>query len=199
MGRSQLLGVIVQYTDTDIAGVTVIDIEPINDERGFSALVDCSGECAKNGLQSAVTQTSLVYTHSRGTLRGLHWQARPYPQAQVVRCTRGAILAAAADVRPRSETVGAHVPVELTAENRRALFVPPYVALGFQTLADDTEVIYQVYGPSEPAAKQGLRWDDPCFGIRWPLPITVISESDANWELIAEGRLSAGSETRLGH
>ncbi len=189
----------MKYTDTDIAGVSVIDIEPINDERGFSALVVCSDECGKYALPSAVTQTNLVYNHTRGTLRGLHWQATPYPQAQIVRCTRGAILAVAADVRPQSETVGTHVPVELTAENRRALFVPPYVALGFQTLADDTEVIYQVCGPSEPAAKQGLRWDDPRFGIRWPLPITVISERDANWELIAGGHRSPGNETPLGH
>jgi len=188
----------VKYTDTEIVGVSVIDIEPVNDRRGFSALVVCSDECGKYGLSSSSAETNLVYNHSRGTLRGLHWQATPYPQAQIVRCTRGAILAVAADVRPQSGTLGVHVPVELTAENRRALFVAPYIALGFQTMADDTEVIYHACGTSERATKHGLRWDDPYFGIRWPLPITVVSDSDANWELIAEARVSPGEEAMPG-
>jgi dTDP-4-dehydrorhamnose 3,5-epimerase len=176
----------LKYTPTDIDGVTVVDIEPHNDERGFIAQSFCADEFAKHGLNSTVAQVNYAYNHARGTLRGLHRQVPPYAEAKLVRCTRGAIFAVAVDVRPESENFSARVSVELTAENRRALFLPPYVAHGFQTLADDTEVIYQVSGPYEPHSEQGFRWDDPVFGIPWPLPITVISEKDASWPLIAE-------------
>jgi dTDP-4-dehydrorhamnose 3,5-epimerase len=176
----------LKYTDTDIDGVTVVDIEPQNDERGFFARSFCADEFAKHGLDSTVAQVNFAYSHARGTLRGLHWQAPPFAEAKLVRCTRGAIFAVAVDIRPEPETFSTQVNVELTAENRRALFLPPYVAYGFQTLADDTEVIYQVSGAYEPRSEQGFRWDDPEFGISWPLPITVISEKDAGWPLIAE-------------
>jgi dTDP-4-dehydrorhamnose 3,5-epimerase len=176
----------VKYTPTDIDGVTVVDIEPHNDERGFFARSFCADEFAKHGLNPTVAQVNYAYNHARGTLRGLHRQVPPYAEAKLVRCTRGAIFTVAVDVRPDSENFAKRVTVELTAENRRALFLPPYVAHGFQTLADDTEVIYQVSGPYEPHGEQGFRWDDPVFGIPWPLPITVISDKDANWPLIAE-------------
>lgn len=181
----------MKYIDTDIHGVTVVDIEPHNDERGFFATAFCADEFAKHGLNPTVAQVNYAYNHARGTLRGLHRQVPPYAEAKSVRCTRGAIFAVAVDVRSTGENFGARVTVELTAENRRSLFLPPYVAHGFQTLADDTEVIYQVSRPYEPQSEQGFRWDDPVFGIPWPLPITVISEKDANWPLLAEvGSLS---------
>jgi dTDP-4-dehydrorhamnose 3,5-epimerase len=176
----------LKYTHTDIAGVTVVDIEPLNDERGFFAQSFCADEFAKHGLDSTVAQVNYAYNHFRGTLRGLHRQVPPYTEAKLVRCTRGAIFAVAVDVRSGSKTIGEHVTVELTAENRRALFLPPYVAHGFQTLADDTEVMYHVSGPYEAEGEQGFRWDDPRLGISWPLPITVISDKDASWPLIAE-------------
>lgn len=110
----------------------------------------------------------------------------PFGEAELVRCTRGAIFAVAVDIRRESATFSKQETVELTAENRRALVLPPYVAHGFQTLADDTEAMYQVSGPYEPRGEQGFRWDDPEFNIAWPLPITVISEKDASWPLIAE-------------
>ena len=176
----------MKYTDTDINGVTVVDIEPHNDERGFFARSFCADEFAKHGMDSTVAQVNYAYSHLRGTLRGLHRQAPPFAEAKLVRCTRGAIFAVAVDVRPKSGTCTEHVTVELTSENRRALFLPPYVAHGFQTLADDTEVIYQVSGPYEPCGEQGFRWDDPAFGISWPLPITVVSDKDASWPLLAE-------------
>ncbi len=176
----------MKYTDTDIDGVTVVDIEPYNDERGFFAMSFSADEFAKHGLDSTVAQVNFAYNHARGTLRGLHRQMPPYAEAKLVRCTRGAIFAVAVDVRPESKTFGHHVAVDLTAENRRALFVPPYVAHGFQTLADDTEVMHQVSGPYEPRGEQGFRWDDPTFGISWPLPITVISDKDTSWRAIAE-------------
>lgn len=176
----------MKYTPTDIDGVTIVDIEPHNDERGFFARSFCADEFAKHGLNPTVAQVNYAYNHARGTLRGLHRQVPPFADAKLVRCTRGAIFAVAVDVRPDSENFSKPVAVELTAENRRALFLPPYVAHGFQTLADDTEVIYQVSGPYAPDSEQGFRWDDPVFGIPWPLPITVISDKDANWPLIAE-------------
>jgi dTDP-4-dehydrorhamnose 3,5-epimerase len=176
----------LKYTHTDIGGVTVVDIEPHNDERGFFARSFCADEFAKHGLDSTVAQVNFAYNHTRGTLRGLHRQVEPHAEAKLVRCTRGAIFAVAVDVRPESETLSKHVTVELTAENRRALFLPPYVSHGFQTLADDTEVMYHVSGPYDPRGEQGFRWDDPEFGISWPLPITVISDKDASWPLIAE-------------
>jgi dTDP-4-dehydrorhamnose 3,5-epimerase len=177
---------LLKYTDTGIDGVTVVDIEPHNDERGFFARSFCADEFARHGLDSTVAQVNFAYSHARGTLRGLHWQVPPFAEAKLVRCTRGAIFAAAVDIRLESETFSKQVTVELTAENRRALFLPPYVAHGFQTLADDTEVMYQMSGPYEPQYEHGFRWDDPEFGISWPLPITVISEKDASWPLIAE-------------
>lgn len=181
----------MRYTRTEIVGVILVDIEPENDERGFFARTFCADEFAKHGLDSSVSQVNFAYNHVRGTLRGLRRQAPPYAEAKLVRCTRGAIFAAAVDIRPDSKTFGEHVTAELTSENRRALFLPPYIAHGFQTLSDDTEVMYQVGGPYEPRGEQGFRWDDPTFDISWPLPITVISDKDASWPLIAKtGRLS---------
>ena len=174
----------MKYTGTKIDGATVIDIEPHNDERGFFAQSFSADDFAKRGLDSTVAQVNYAYSHMRGTLRGLHRQAPPFAEAKLVRCTRGAIFAVAVDIRPGSETFNKQVAVELTAENRRALFLPPYVLHGFQTLADDTEVIYQASSSYEPGGEQGFRWDDPAFGIAWPLPITAISEKDASWPLI---------------
>jgi dTDP-4-dehydrorhamnose 3,5-epimerase len=178
----------VRYTPTEVDGVVIVDIEPHHDERGFFARSFCATESDKFGLDAAVAQTNISYNRKRGTLRGLHRQIEPYREAKLVRCTRGAIVDVAVDVRPESATYGRHVMVELTAENHRALFLPPYVAHGFQTLADDTEVIYQVSGPYAPAGEQGFRWDDEEFGIVWPLPVSVISDKDANWPLVAQLR-----------
>lgn len=112
----------------------------------------------------------------------------PYREAKLVRCTRGAIADVAVDVRPESATYGRHIMAELTGDNHRALFLPPYVAHGFQTLVDDTEVIYQVSGLYAPEGEQGFRWDDDEFGIDWPLPVSVISAKDRGWPLVAELR-----------
>lgn len=167
------------YMPTDVEGVTIVDLEPRRDDRGFVSRSFCSSEFAANGLTSSVVQTNISYNYTRGTLRGLHSDA----EAKLVRCTRGAIVDVAVDVRPESPTYRKHVMVQLSAENRRALFVPPYVAHGFQTLTDHTEVVYQVSDSIAPASEQGFRWDDPEFGIAWPLTVTVISERDAGWPL----------------
>jgi dTDP-4-dehydrorhamnose 3,5-epimerase len=114
-------------------------------------------------------------------VRGLHRQVPPHAEAKLVRCVRGAIADVVVDVRPRSQTYGEHVMVELSADNRRALFLPPYVAHGFQTLTDDTEILYQIRCPYVPESEEGFRWDESEFGIKWPLPVTVMSEKDASW------------------
>lgn len=169
----------MKYTATKIAGVTIIDLEPQRDHRGFSSRSFCAKDFADHGLIFDVTQTNSVFSYTRGTVRGLHRQIPPYAEAKLVRCTRGAIAAVTVDVRPESQTFGEHLMVELNADNHRTLFLPPYVAHGFQTLTDETEVSYQISGQYMPAFEQGFRWNDPEFGIMWPLPVTVMSEEDA--------------------
>ncbi|GFG67020.1 dTDP-4-dehydrorhamnose 3,5-epimerase [Mycobacterium kubicae] len=183
----------MKYTPTNIAGVTIIDIEPHRDHRGFFSRIFCADEFSERGLISDVSQTSICMNHTRGTVRGLHRQLPPHAEAKLVRCIRGAIADVAVDVRPESPTYGKHVMVELSAENHRGLFIPPYIAHGFQTLTDDTEVLYQISGPYVPDSEQNFRWNEPEFGIAWPLPVTVISEKDASWPLLDSGLTAAES------
>jgi dTDP-4-dehydrorhamnose 3,5-epimerase len=178
----------VKYMPTDVDGVTIIDIEPGRDDRGFFSNLFCADEFAEHGMLFNVTQTSVAYNYTRGTLRGLHRQVAPNAVATLVRCTRGAIAGVAVDVRPESSTYRKHVIVQMSADNRRALFLPPYVAHGFQTLADNTEVLYQVSEICEATEEQGFRWNEPEFGIEWPLAVSVISEKDADWPLLASVR-----------
>lgn len=174
----------MRYTPTDVAGVMIVDIEPQRDDRGFLSQSFSADEFGAIGLISSVAQTNISYNYARGTLRGLHRQGPPHAEAKLVRCTRGAIVDVAVDVRPESRTYRKHVMVQLSADNRRALFLPPYVAHGFQTLADNTEVLCQLSGSYETASEQGFRWDDPKFGIEWPLPVSIMSEEDASWPLM---------------
>jgi dTDP-4-dehydrorhamnose 3,5-epimerase len=181
----------VKYVSTDLGGVMIVDIQPDRDDPGFSSRVFCANEFAESGLLSNIAQVSVTYNYARGTLRGMHRQVPPNAEAKLVRCTRGAIVAVAVDVRPESSNYGDHVMVQLSADNRRALFLPPFVAHGFQTLADNTEVLYQVSGVYDPDEEQGFRWDEPEFGIEWPLPASVVSERDANWPLLASVKRAA--------
>ena len=171
---------------TPIAGVAIIDLETREDDRGFFARTFDRQQFIDAGLEPAVEQCNLSYNHAAGTLRGMHFQVAPHPETKLVRCVRGAIVDIIVDMRPESPTRLQHVEVELTADNRRSLFVPPYFAHGFQTLVDDTEVIYQVSGAYAPQAERGLRHDDPDLGLSWPLPVSVMSEKDRSWELLAE-------------
>lgn len=175
----------MKYTPTDIGGVTIVDIEPNRDDRGFFSHLFSASEFADYGLLSSVARMDVAYSYARGTLRGIRRQVPPNIEAKLVRCTRGAIAAVAVDVRPESSSYGDHVMVQLSADNRRALFLPPFIAHGFQTLADNTEVLYQVSGVYDTEAEQGFRWDEPEFGIEWPLAVSVISEEDNNWPLLA--------------
>jgi dTDP-4-dehydrorhamnose 3,5-epimerase len=171
----------VIFTTTAVAGVWLLDLEPLADERGFFARTFCERELAAHGLDARVAQCSIAWNRERGTVRGLHYQAPPHEEAKLVRCTRGAIHDVVVDLRPASATFKRHVAVELSAENRRSLYVPPGCAHGYQTLAADSEVAYQMSEPYEAGAGLGVRWDDPAFGVAWPLPVTVISERDRNY------------------
>jgi dTDP-4-dehydrorhamnose 3,5-epimerase len=173
-------------TRTAIEGPAIVDVDRRSDDRGFFARTFCVTEFANAGLSTEVDQGNLSFNHRAGTLRGLHLQVAPHPEAKLVRCISGAVVDIIVDLRPESPTRLQHVAVELSAQNRRALYVPPYFAHGYQTLVDGTEVMYQVSGSYAPAAERGLRWDDPELGLAWPLPVSVISAKDASWPLLAE-------------
>jgi dTDP-4-dehydrorhamnose 3,5-epimerase len=173
-------------TRTPIEGVAIIDLELRQDHRGFFARTFDQAEFVAAGLEPIVEQCNLSFNHKAGTLRGMHFQVAPHPEAKLVRCTRGAIVDIIVDMRPGSPTRLQHVSVELTDDNRRSLYVPPFFAHGYQTLTDGAEVTYQVGGSYAPAAERGLRHDDPALGLSWPLPVSEISTKDASWALLAD-------------
>jgi dTDP-4-dehydrorhamnose 3,5-epimerase len=171
----------VRFTETPLAGAFLIDPELLEDERGFFARTFCAREFSEHALQPVVAQSNLSFNHLKGTLRGMHYQVAPAEEAKLVRCTSGAIFDVIIDLRPESPTYLSHFGAELSADNRRALYVPELSAHGYQTLADGAEVTYQVSEFYAPGREQGLRHDDPAFGIEWPLPVSVISEKDGSW------------------
>jgi dTDP-4-dehydrorhamnose 3,5-epimerase len=176
------------YTQTKLRGAYVIDIQPIGDDRGFFSYLFDAKEAASHGLSVKLAQVKLSYNPKKGTLRGMHYQAAPALESKLIRCTRGAILDIVVDVRKDSPTYLQHVAVELTANNRKALYVPPLFAHGYQTLADDSEVVYQVDEYYAPQAERGLRFDDPALGLEWPLPVSNLSAKDRSWALIEPSR-----------
>jgi len=157
------------FTESELKGVYVIEPERFEDERGFFASSFSQREFEARGLASRFVENNVSYNLRRGTLRGLHYQAAPHGQAKLVRCTRGSIFDVAVDLRPNSPTFRQWVSVLLTQENRLMFYLPGDMAHGFQTLEEDTEVFYQVSDFFLPEAYMGLRWDDPAFGINWPL------------------------------
>lgn len=155
--------------------------EPLADSRGFFARMFCKEEFAEAGLPADVVQSSVSYTLRRGTVRGLHFQWPPSRENKLVRCLRGRVFDVMLDLRPDSPSYLRHVAVELDEENRDAVFIPHGVAHGFQTLVDSTEVLYQMTDMFAPHLAAGVRWDDPVFGIQWPVRSEVIlSERDAD-------------------
>lgn len=171
------------FTETPLKGAYVLDLEIRTDERGGFARTFCAQEFEAHGLKATVAQCNLSYNHKAGTLRGMHYQIPPAAETKLVRCTQGGIYDVIIDMRPDSPTYLQHFGVELTAENRRAIYIPELFAHGYQALTDGTEVVYQVGEFYTPGYERGLRYDDPAFGIVWPLPVTVISEKDAAWAL----------------
>lgn len=173
------------FTETALPGAYLIDLEKREDTRGLFARTFCVNEFEAHGLRSALVQCNLSYNYKAGTLRGMHYQIEPAPEAKLVRCTRGAIYDVIIDMRPESRTYMKHIGVELTADNRRALYVPELFAHGYQALSDGAEVFYQVSEFYTPSTERGLSYSDPAFAIKWPLPISEISEKDASWPLIS--------------
>jgi dTDP-4-dehydrorhamnose 3,5-epimerase len=174
------------FRETDLAGVWTLEVEPRADERGFLARTWCRRELEAHGLNAALAQCSVSFTRRRGTVRGMHWQAAPYGEAKLVRCTRGAIYDVALDARRGSPTFGRWVAAELTADNRRMLYVPEGVAHGFQALTDDAEVFYQISEFHHPESERGIRWDDPGAAIAWPLADVTVSPRDAALPRLAD-------------
>lgn len=169
------------FTETRLKGAYIIEIEPISDERGFFARSWCQNEFEAQGLTTRLAQANISFNKQKGTLRGMHYQVEPYGEVKIVRCTQGALYDVIIDLRPDSPTYKEWIGVELTAENRRMLYVPENFGHGFQTLVDHTEASYQVSEFYTPGAEQGIRWNDPTFGIEWPAEVTVMSDKDKNW------------------
>jgi dTDP-4-dehydrorhamnose 3,5-epimerase len=165
----------------DLPGVFIVEIERLEDPRGFFARSYCEQEFQAAGLDGRVAQCNVSYNEKRGTLRGMHWQADPHGEAKLVRCTAGGIYDVAVDLRRDSPTYLKWFGVELTAANHRALYIPAGFAHGFQALTDAAEVFYQMSVAYVPGAGRGARWDDPAFGIRWPLAEPILSERDAGY------------------
>lgn len=170
------------FKETTLKGAFLIELEPKEDERGFFARTFCAGEFSAHGLDPRLVQCSMSFNVRSGTLRGLHWQAAPHAECKLIRCTRGAIHDVIVDLRADSPTFRRHFAIELTADNRRQLYVPGGFAHGFQTLEDKTEVFYQMSEAFAPESARGVRWNDPAFGIQWP-PVEhrILNERDASY------------------
>jgi dTDP-4-dehydrorhamnose 3,5-epimerase len=169
------------FTPTELDGVWLIDIQRRDDDRGFFARTWCRQELAALGLETEVVQESISYSRRCGTLRGLHFQRTPHEETKIVRCTCGMIFDVLVDLRPQSATFLRWQSFKLVAECHQAIYIPKGVAHGFQTLSDNAEVSYQMSTYYTPEAAGGYRYDDPAFGITWPLPVTIISERDLCW------------------
>lgn len=172
------------FSQSKIAGAWIIDIEPIRDQRGFFAMTWLPGELAKRGLDASLAQCNLAFNLKRGTLRGMHFQKSPHAQAKMIRATRGSLFDVIVDLREDSPTYRQWDGVTLSADNYRMFYMPEGIAHGYVTLEDNTEAYYHASSPWMPSAEWGVRWDDPAFGIEWPLQPTVISEKDARWPVL---------------
>jgi dTDP-4-dehydrorhamnose 3,5-epimerase len=169
------------FEATPLKGVFVVGMQQHADERGFFARVWCPKEFAARGLNPHLAQVSLSFNREAGTLRGMHHQAAPHAEAKLVRVTAGAIWDVALDLRPESKTFKRWFGMELSAENRRMMYIPEGCAHGFLTLAGASEVVYHITSDYVPEAGRGVRWNDPAFGIAWPRDVVSMNERDRNW------------------
>ncbi len=169
------------FSATKLNGAYVVDLQIFEDERGFFARTWCEREFIEHGLDPNLAQCSISFNHKRGTLRGMHLQLEPYAEVKLVRCVQGEIFDVIVDLRNDSETYMQWFGVELTAENRKALYVPKGFAHGFQTLADNTEVFYMISEFYAPELARGIRWNDSQLNIRWPEAVTVLSSKDQSY------------------
>jgi dTDP-4-dehydrorhamnose 3,5-epimerase len=174
------------FTETKLKGAFLIDLDRREDSRGFFARAFCQKEFAEHGLKPTIAQANVAFNIKKGTLRGMHFQFPPAPETKLVRCTRGAILDIIVDLRPESATYLQHISVELNEENQRSLYVPERFAHGYQALRDNTETSYQVGEFYTPTAESGLLHNDPKLNLKWPLPVSVISDKDQKFALLEE-------------
>lgn len=174
------------FRETALPGAFVVDVERHEDDRGFFARTFCQREFAERGLRPVIAQVSVAYNRRRGTVRGMHFQYPPHAETKIVRATRGALLDVIVDLRPESPTYLEHVAVELTAENRRALYVPERFAHGYQALEDGTEASYEIGEFYAPGTEGGLSPFDPKLGLSWPLPVTEVAAKDRAWKGLVE-------------
>ena len=174
----------MHFTNTRVADAWIIDPDPRYDQRGRFMRSWCGREFEEQGIHFLPVQANMQFNSRKGTLRGLHLQIAPALEAKLVRCTRGAILDVALDLRPGSPSFGEWCSAELTAENGRMLYVPEHCGHGFQSIEENSEVMYLTSAFYAPESCRGARFDDPAFGIQWPLPVSEISEQDRNWPLI---------------
>jgi len=187
----------VRFEETELAGAFLIEPEPRRDERGFFARTFAREEFAAHGLATDVVHASIAWNAAAGTVRGLHFQRPPHAEAKLVRCTHGAVFDVIVDLRPESPTYLRSFGVRLDAESRRALYVPERFAHGYQALLDATEVAYQMNVAYHPGSQGGLRHDDPALALSWPLPVTLVSERDRAWPLLAQAEPELRRAMRL--
>jgi dTDP-4-dehydrorhamnose 3,5-epimerase len=172
----------VLFRETKLPGAFVIDLQKHEDERGFFARSWCGKEFEAHGLNPRTVQCNVSFNKVKGTLRGMHYQVAPCAEAKLVRCTRGAIYDVIIDLRRESASYKHHIAEVLTTDNYKALFIPEGFAHGFQTLEDNSEVLYQMSEFYSPEHQRGLRYNDPAFGVNWPIDATMISDRDRNYE-----------------
>lgn len=171
----------MKFVETKLAGAYIVELEPHSDERGFFARSWCEEEFRAQGLITRMVQSNISLNLRKGTLRGLHFQKHPHEEVKLVRCTRGKIFDVMVDLRPESPTFKQWVGAELTEDNRTMLYVPRRFGHGFITLTETTEVFYQVSHPYDRDTASGALWNDPAFGVAWPIEPTVISPADRGW------------------
>ena len=174
------------FTETKLKGAFIIDLERREDDRGFFARAFCQKEFAAHGLKSVIAQCNIGFNKKKGTLRGMHFQYPPAAESKLVRASRGAVLDIIVDLRPESPTYLQHITVELSADNHRGIYIPERFAHGYQALEDNTETTYQVGEFYTPGSEGGLLYNDPALKLEWPLPITTMSDKDAQWKPLRE-------------
>ena len=177
------------FTETKLKGAFVVDIERREDSRGFFARAFCQHEFAAHGLKPIIVQANIAFNRQKGTMRGMHFQFLPAAETKFVRATRGAILDVLVDLRPESPTYLQHVAVELSEENCRAIYVPERFAHGYQVLRDETETSYEMGEFYTPETEGGLLYNDARLGLKWPLPVTAISDKDRAWKPLEQQEL----------
>jgi dTDP-4-dehydrorhamnose 3,5-epimerase len=172
------------FHETKLKGAFIVELDKMDDDRGFFARAFCSQKFEQHGLRPQVVQANMSYNHKKGTVRGMHYQVSPASEPKFIRCISGSIWDVIIDMRPDSPTYLQNIGVELSAENRRAIYVPDMFAHGNQALTDGAELLYLVGEFYTPGCERGVRHDDPLIEIEWPLAVTVISDKDASWPLL---------------